>query len=222
MEPSQSGQTLRARVRAGDPDAFDELFDEHASAVYNQGYRLTLNWSSAEEVVSLTFLEAWRLRAGVEEAGGSLRPWLLGISLNVVRNLNRAARRYQAAMSRIPRVRPVPDFADDLAGRLDDAAELRRVLAALDGLRPGERDVIVLCVWSGLDYAAAAKALGVPIGTVRSRLSRARDKLKRTGTSGGSGGSSLRANTAREPATGSGQQVGDRKAAVRSVREVTR
>jgi RNA polymerase sigma-70 factor (ECF subfamily) len=204
MDPS-----LRARVRAGDPGAFGELFDEHASAVYNQGYRLTLNWSTAEEVVSLTFLEAWRLRAGIEEAGGSLRPWLLGIALNVVRNLNRAARRHQAAMSRIPRVRPVPDFAEDLVGRLDDAAELRRVLAALDELRPGERDVIVLCVWSGLDYAAAAQALGVPVGTVRSRLSRARDKLKR-------------GRASKEPAASSGQQVGDREPAVRSVREGTR
>lgn len=71
MEPTQYGQTLRARVRAGDPDAFGELFDEHARAVYNQGYRLTLNWSTAEEVVSLTFLEAWRLRAGVEAANGT-------------------------------------------------------------------------------------------------------------------------------------------------------
>jgi RNA polymerase sigma-70 factor (ECF subfamily) len=134
-----------------------------------------------------------------------LRPWLLGISLNVTRNLNRAARRHQAAMDRIPSPRPVPDFADDLAGQLDDAAELRRVLAALDRLRPGERDVIVLCAWSGLDYAAASQALGVPVGTVRSRLSRARDKLRRT-----------------ELATGSGQQVGDREPAVRSMREGTR
>jgi RNA polymerase sigma-70 factor (ECF subfamily) len=208
MEPSQCRQTLRVRVRAGDPDAFGELFDEHAGAVYNQGYRLTLNWSSAEEVVSLTFLEAWRLRAGVEEAGGSLRPWLLGIALNVTRNLNRAARRHQAALDRIPRPRPVPDFADDLAGRLDDAAELRQVLQALRGLKPGERDVIVLCVWSGLDYAAAAQALGVPVGTVRSRLSRARDKLRQAGPP-------------REPVARSGQQVGDRGPAVRSVREET-
>ncbi len=206
MEP-----TLRARVRAGDPDAFGDLFDEHAKAVYNQAYRLTLNWSSAEEVVSLTFLEAWRLRAGVEEAGGSLRPWLLGIALNVTRNLNRAARRHQAAMSRLPAARPVPDFADDLIGQLDDAGELRTVLAAFDRLKPGERDVLVLCAWSGLDYVAAAQALGVPVGTVRSRLSRARAKLRQAG-----------ADLAKEPAASSGQQIGDRGSAVRIAREGTR
>jgi DNA-directed RNA polymerase specialized sigma24 family protein len=68
--------SLRARVHAGDPDAFRELFDEHVRSVYNHAFRLTGNWSTAEDVVSLTFLEAWRLRdrvdVGVEVA--SLRP----------------------------------------------------------------------------------------------------------------------------------------------------
>ena len=60
MELSQ-----RARVRAGDHDEFGLLFEEHARAVYNHAFRLTGNWSAAEEVVSLTFLEAWRLRGTV-------------------------------------------------------------------------------------------------------------------------------------------------------------
>ena len=111
MELSQ-----RARVRAGDHDEFGVLFEEHARAVYNHAFRLTGNWSAAEEVVSLTFLEAWRLRGTVRPEGGSLLPWLLGIALNVARNVSRAARRQQAAMSRLPTAQEVPDFADDLAG----------------------------------------------------------------------------------------------------------
>jgi hypothetical protein len=75
--------SLRARVRAGDPDAFGALYDECARAVYNHAFRLTGSWSAAEEVVSLTFLEAWRLRGKVEPDGGPLRPWLLGIAGNV-------------------------------------------------------------------------------------------------------------------------------------------
>ena len=168
----------RARVRAGDHDEFGMLFSDHARAVYNHAFRLTGNWSAAEEVVSLTFLEAWRLRGTVRPEGGSLLPWLLGIALNVARNVSRAARRHQAAMTRLPQVRTVPDFADELAGRLDDAAQLKQVHAAIKGLRRAERDVLALCVWSGLDYAEAAEALGVPVGTVRSRLSRARRKLQ--------------------------------------------
>ena len=79
---------------------------------------------------------------------------------------------------RLPRARSVPDFADELAGRLDDAEQLKNIHAAIAGLRRAERDVLALCVWSGLDYAEAAEALGVPVGTVRSRLSRARRKLQ--------------------------------------------
>jgi RNA polymerase sigma factor (sigma-70 family) len=130
----------RARVRSGDHDEFGVLFEEHARAVYNHAFRLTGNWSAAEEVVSLTFLEAWRLRGTVRPEGGSLLPWLLGIALNVARNVSRAARRQQAAMSRLPKAQDVPDFADDLAGRLDDAERLEKIHAVLNGLRRTERD----------------------------------------------------------------------------------
>ncbi|HUZ36996.1 MAG TPA: RNA polymerase sigma factor [Streptosporangiaceae bacterium] len=203
--------SLRARVRAGDPEAFGVLFDECARAVYNHAFRVTGNWSTAEEVVSLTFLEAWRLRGTVRPAGESLRPWLLGIAVNVTRNLARAARRHQAAVGRLPLASAVPDFADDLAGRIDDTAQLRAVHEALGRLRRGEREVLALCVWSGLDYAAAAQALGVPIGTVRSRLSRARVKLQKLAAAELAAG--------REPGCGPGQQEGGRPTAARPQQE---
>ncbi len=209
MEPS-----LRARVRVGDPAAFGVLFDEYSRAVYNLAFRLTGNWSTAEEAVSLTFLEAWRLRASVEPEGGSLRPWLLGITINVNRNMSRAARRHQAALSRLPPPSPVPDFADEVAGQLDDARQLRSVLAAVGRLRPDERDVIALCVWSELDYAAAARALGIPAGTVRSRLSRARKKLRKLAAD-----VTEPAGPDREPQAGCEQVKGDRDLAARSMQE---
>ncbi|MGW3409098.1 RNA polymerase sigma factor [Streptomyces sp. NPDC000888] len=168
---------LRRRIRAGEHDAFGELFDACARSVYNHAFRLTGDWAQAEDVVSLTFLDAWRLRDKLDEEGGSVRPWLLGIATNVTRNTRRAARRHAAAVARLPRDEAVGDFADEVAGRIDDAAQLALVRAALQELRRAEREVLALCVWSGLDYAAAAEALGVPVGTVRSRLSRARAKL---------------------------------------------
>ncbi|OMI39228.1 RNA polymerase sigma factor [Streptomyces sparsogenes] len=167
----------RTRIRDGDPDAFGELFDACARSVHNHAYRLTGDWSTAEDMVSLTFLEAWRLRGRIDAEGGSLRPWLLGIATNTVRNARRAARRHAVALSRLPRQEPVRDFADDVASRIDDTDLLASVTTALEALRRPEREVLALCVWSGLDYAAAAEALGVPVGTVRSRLSRARKKL---------------------------------------------
>ncbi|MFI6339449.1 RNA polymerase sigma factor [Streptomyces sp. NPDC050535] len=168
---------LRKRIRAGDHDAFGELFDAYARSVYNHAFRLTGNWAQAEDVVSLTFLDAWRLRERLDAEGGSVRPWLLGIATNVTRNTRRAARRHAAAVARLPKDGTERDFADEVAGRLDDTAQLALVRTALEELRRPEREVLALCVWSGLDYAAAAEALGVPVGTVRSRLSRARTKL---------------------------------------------
>jgi len=205
MEPS-----LRARVRDGDPDAFGELFDSHARAVHGLAYRLTGSRTEAEEVVSLTFLEAWRLRAKVEPDGESLHPWLMGITVNVVRNFTRASRRHRAAMARIPEPRAVPDFADEVVTRLDDAARLAAVLAAFGRLRPDEQDVVALCVWSDLDYESAAAALAIPVGTVRSRLSRARRKLREMAVPSGERPSrdrsaSRKHSASGEPGAGSGQ-----------------
>ncbi|MCT7350798.1 RNA polymerase sigma factor [Streptomyces sp. 15-116A] len=197
---------LRRRIRAGDHNAFGDLFDAYARSVYNHAYRLTGDWTTAEDVVSLTFLDAWRLRAKLDEEGGSLRPWLLGIATNVTRNTRRAARRHAAAIARLPRDEAVRDFADEVSGRLDDTARLALVRTALEKLRRPEREVLALCVWSGLDYAAAAEALGVPIGTVRSRLSRARAKLAKH----------------MEPPQAHGQMKGDRTTAVRPITEGNR
>ncbi|MBP8532851.1 RNA polymerase sigma factor [Streptomyces sp. MK37H] len=184
--------SLRDRIRAGDPAAFTELFGAHARAVYSHAARLTGDRDAAEDVVSLTFLEAWRLREKVrpdaaafegDGQGDGLRPWLYGVATNVLRNTRRAARRHSAALARLPD-RPadhdtVPDFADELVGRLENAERLAAARTALGRLRRSEREVFALCVWSGLSYAAAGEALGVPASTVRSRLSRARQRLRR-------------------------------------------
>jgi RNA polymerase sigma-70 factor (ECF subfamily) len=169
---------MRARIRAGDQDAFGDLFDEHARAVYRYAVWTEGDPTNAEDVVSLTFLEAWRLRASLRPDGESPRPWLLGIATNVLRNRRRAARRHRAALSRVPAADALPDFADEVVGRMHDAAQLAAATAALRALRRADREVFLLCVWHQLDYAAAAEALGVPIGTVRSRLSRARSRLR--------------------------------------------
>ncbi len=179
VEPS-----LRARVRANDPDAFAALFDEHAQAVYRYAVGLSGSWSAAEEVVSLTFLEAWRLRQTVRPEGGSLRPWLLGIAVNVARNQARAARRHRAAISRLSPPPHLPDFADELTGRLDDRDRLAVVRAAVCGLPTRERDVLI-CVWSGLNTAEAAQALGVPEGDDKDRG--VNNKTSGYGTSAGCG-----------------------------------
>lgn len=170
---------MRTRVRAGEESAFAELFDSHARAVYNHAFRLTADWSTAEDVMAATFLEAWRLRDRVDPEGGSLRPWLLGIATNTARNQYRSNRRYRAAAHAAAAAElSVPDHAEDVADRVDDRRRLATALTALAALRRPEREVIALCLGEGLDYEAAAEALGIPVGTVASRLSRARGKLR--------------------------------------------
>lgn len=174
-----SENDVRRRVREGDREAFAQLYEEYARAVYNHGLRLTGDWSTAEEIMSETFLAAWRTRARVQEDGGSLLPWLLGIATHKADNARRSVRRRQLFLARQPRPSEVADFAPEMAGRIDDARRLRAVQAALGRLRRQEREVLALCVWSGLDYQQTAEALGIAVGTVRSRLSRARRKLAR-------------------------------------------
>ncbi|MEU0744762.1 RNA polymerase sigma factor [Streptomyces sp. NPDC006134] len=169
---------LHERVRSGDRVAFAEIFDEHARVVYAHAIRTTGDWALAEDVMSLTFLEAWRLRGKLREEVRNIRAWLLGIATNVMRNTARAARRHREAMSRLPPPEALPDFSDEVAGQMADAQRLAAAARALHRLKRTEREVFTLVVWSDLGYTAAAEALGIPVGTVRSRLSRAREKLR--------------------------------------------
>ncbi|MFD6418392.1 RNA polymerase sigma factor [Streptomyces sp. NPDC060194] len=170
---------MRRRLRAGERAAFAELYDRWARPVYQHALWLTGDWSTAEDIMSETFLAAWRGRERLDAEGGSLRPWLLGIATHRAENARRGVRRRIAFLARRREPEAVADFAPEVAARVDDARRLEAVQESLGRLRRHEREVLVLCVWSGLDYQQAAEALGVPVGTVRSRLSRARARLAR-------------------------------------------
>jgi len=168
---------LWQRAAAGETLAFGTIFERHAGAVYNYCFRRTGNWCQAEELTAIVFLEAWRRRGQVVLERDDALPWLLGVATNVLRNLRRSHRRHRAALERLPR-ESVADFAGDVDERLDDERQMRAALRALRKLSRDDQDVLGLCVWEELTYEQAALALGVPIGTVRSRLSRARARLR--------------------------------------------
>jgi RNA polymerase sigma-70 factor, ECF subfamily len=175
MEPDDG--TLWLRVGSGDADALGVLFERHANAIYNYCFRRVGNWSTAEDLVSIVFLEAWRHRAqrlSVEK----VLPWLYGIATNVVRNRRRAERRYADALRRVREPESIPSFADDADSRVDDERWMLPALALVARLPPREQDVFVLCAWCDLSYEDAASALRIPVGTVRSRLWRARRRLR--------------------------------------------
>ncbi|MEW2290214.1 RNA polymerase sigma factor [Streptomyces sp. NPDC047841] len=208
---------MRTRLRAGDPEAFRELFQEFAQAIHRHALRVSDDWSAAEEVVSLTFLEVWRLRERLEPGDDPVRPWVYGIATNVLHNRRRAVRRHSRAMGRLPAPDVVRDFSDETVERVDDRRRLAAVKTAVTRLRGGERDVFQLCVWSGLTYGEAADALGVPVGTVRSRLARARKRLQKLTAE-----ELKKLGNPQEPRPDSEQIQGDRDSAVRTIQETLR
>lgn len=175
---------LWRRAVDGDPDSFGVVFERHARTVYNYLFRRTADWSLAEDLISVVFLEAWRRRADVGFESEAALPWLLGVATNVLRNRRRSQWRYRAALQRLPRER-VPDFAADADERGDDERHMGAVLRSVARLPKREQDVLALCVWGGLSYEEAAVALGLPVGTVRSRLSRARARMRELGGDSG-------------------------------------
>ena len=161
----------------GDHEGFGALFERHARSVYNHCFRRTASWADAEELTSAVFVEAWRRRRDVRPIDESARPWLLGVANNLLRNHRRSLRRYRAALARLPSPGPQPDPADDVAGRLADERQMSRVLALVERLPRRDQEVLALCAWSELTYHEAATVLDIPVGTVRSRLARARVRL---------------------------------------------
>jgi RNA polymerase sigma-70 factor, ECF subfamily len=175
-----SDQELWADAVSGDPEAFGVLFERHSRAVYNFAFRLRADWAAAEDAVSEVFLTAWRRRNEVvfTTESGSVLPWLYGVAANHLRNQRRGRRRADTAMGRLDASVVQPDHSDETLARLADEAQMADVQAVVEQLPEHERDVLALCAWGGLDYADAALALAVPVGTVRSRLSRARLHLQ--------------------------------------------
>ena len=111
-------------------------------------------------------------------ANQSLRPWLLAVATNAVRSDRRSLGRRLRLVARAPAELPAADHADDVAGRVDDERRMAGVLAELRKLPRAEQEAVALCLWSGLSYAEAAAALGIAEVSVRSRVSRARTKLR--------------------------------------------
>ena len=157
------------RALGGDGEAFGRVFDRHRHRVLRHAQRLLPVEADAADAVAVVFLEAWRLRARVRLVDGSVLPWLLVTATNTARNQGRATRRYRAALDRLPPPEPSPDHAD----RETDGEAVR----ALRTLAPRDQEVLTLVVLEGYAEREVAEALGIPPGTVKSRLSRARARL---------------------------------------------
>jgi RNA polymerase sigma-70 factor (ECF subfamily) len=157
-----------------DPEAFAAIFDRHHGVVHNY-LRRRVGRDLADEWLAETFTEAFRARGRYRPAHDSCRPWLLGIAAHLIANHRRAERRRLAALER-----EAADSRARLSHRdhLNDHVVDAELVRALRSLGLGDREVLLLYAWAGLTYAEIATALSLPVGTVRSRLNRARNHVR--------------------------------------------
>jgi RNA polymerase sigma factor (sigma-70 family) len=174
-DDSPDGQII-ARSRS-EPELFALLFQRHATGLGRYAAR-RLGPGPAEDIVAETFLVAFRQRDHYDSARCDARPWLYGIAGNLIRRHHRDEVRQLRALARTG-VDPVAEsFTDRADARLAAGAASRAVAAAVAELDADQRDVLLLTTWAGLTYDQAAEALGIPEGTVRSRMNRARTRLR--------------------------------------------
>lgn len=170
--------TLWLEAVSGTESSFAELFDRHRVRVFRKAYARVRNVSDAEDIVAVVFLEAWRSRQKVRIVDGSILPWLYTVTTNVTLNSERSTRRYRRLLAKLPPSEEQADHADDIARKLDGVARANKVKAALRRLGPVDRTIIDLCILDDLPLATVATVLDLPLGTVKSRLHRARKRLR--------------------------------------------
>ena len=166
--------------RAPTAGAVGAMFDEHARAVFAFAAR-RIGRDLAQDVTADTFRVAVESAGSFDPSRGSSRSWLLGIAANHIRRYWRSESRRLAALARLP----VGDGDDAHASseqRLDAQRRLPQLLEAVAALPAADRDLFTLVAWERVSYREAADALGIPVGTVASRLNRIRAVL----ASGGS------------------------------------
>ncbi len=155
------------------------LFDEHVDAVYGYVAR-RLGRDIAADVVGDVFEIALSQADRYEAARGSERAWLFGIATNLMRRHWRTEqRRFRANLKLANRPVVRGDALLDVAERIDASTDAERVMTAVADLAPEDRDLLLLVAWESVPYKLCAEILGVPVGTVRSRLHRIRRELRR-------------------------------------------
>ncbi|MEU8227034.1 sigma-70 family RNA polymerase sigma factor [Kribbella sp. NPDC048915] len=165
-------------VRLGGVEEFAGLFDTYAAPMHRYLAR-RVGVDQAHDLVSETFLIAFRRRGTYDPRTAGAKAWLYGIATNLARRHVRQEVRGLRATARAGVREPTDLAAHDgsVAERVDAQNLARRIAPAIADLNDGDRDVLLLTSWAGLTTVEVADALGIPVGTVRSRLHRVRRRL---------------------------------------------
>ena len=176
-EPAAADDAAVIESSRRDPERFAVLFDRHAPHIHRYLARCA-DRQVADDLVAETFLAAFAKRDRYDLSYADARPWLYGIATNLVGQHRRDQARQARIRTAAPAEPAVPGHADRVAADVT-AQAMRRVLeAALASLSTGDRDVLLLIAWEQLTYQEVARALAIPLGTVQSRLHRARAKVR--------------------------------------------
>ena len=172
-------EELMRLVQAGDPRAFELVYDRHGGAAFSLAYRMVGNRAAAEDVAQEAFVSIWRSRLRYEPARGSVRTWVLGIVHNRAidgfrRNKVHESRR--AGMEGIEERHEAPDRTDVEVARRDEAEHVR---AALGELPDEQVKVLELAYFGGFSHSEIADMLGMPMGTVKGRMRLGLEKMRR-------------------------------------------
>jgi RNA polymerase sigma-70 factor (ECF subfamily) len=175
VEPERSdGDVIAASVE--DPAQFTVVFSRHFGQVHRYLAR-RVGVALADDLAADTFLIAFRSRHRFRSGALDARPWLFGIAANLLRRHRRAEARQLRAYARTG-LDPLDDEITAAERRVDAGAAGPRLAGALASLKRVDREVLLLVAWADLSYEEVAAALSIPIGTVRSRLSRARGRMR--------------------------------------------
>lgn len=168
-------------MSASDPEMFGFLYDRHAARLHRYVAR-RLGEGAAEDIVADTFLSAFRKRASFDpDMCPDARPWLYGIAANLISKHARAEVRMLRAYARTgadPVLTRQATTSDDAFSSVYSAAAERDLARSLATLADRDREVLLLIAWADFSYAEVSAALGIPVGTVRSRLNRARTRIR--------------------------------------------
>lgn len=179
MVDERADAALWLEATTGTERSFGVVFDRYRTRVFRKAYAQLKSVHDAEDVVAVVFLEAWRNRAKVRIVDGSVLPWLLSVTSHVLLNHNRSSRRWRRLIAALPEPGEHADHADEVLDRADHSAKLRAVYEAMTTLSGQERSIIDLCVLEELPVATVSAVLDIPVGTVKSKLHRAREKIRR-------------------------------------------
>ena len=165
------------RQSGREPERFADIFDRYYTEIHGYVAR-RLGPGLADDIAADTFLIAFDRRDRYDAARPMARPWLYGIASNLVSRHHRAEFRRYRALARVGPPGTVDGPADQIAGRVDAESNRGRLAGALATISAEDRDVLLLVAWAGFSGEEAARALDIPSGTARSRLHRARGKLR--------------------------------------------